>query len=234
MISPPTTPDRRRPSEAKLIVWVLLAAVVVAGVIAVVAARASSPAAAPQDTAQDTAQDAGQLVRENSQVLSQAPDEQAVLVEFLDYECESCRAAYPFLEELRADYSENVTFVHRHFPLPGHRNAMNAAVAAEAAAQQGAYEAMYQRLFKTQTEWGESGQDQSADFRGFAEDLDLKMAAYDAAVADPATQQRVRLDAADGAALGVGGTPTFFLDGQLLDPESLDDFRAAVDAAATD
>lgn len=231
MITPSSSSTgRRKPSEAKIIVWVLLVAVVVAGVIALFAARASSPAAAPQEAVED----AGQLVRENSRVLSQAPEEQAVLVEFLDYECESCRAAYPFIEDLRADYAENVTFVHRYFPLPGHRNSMNAAVAVEAAAQQGAYEPMYQRMFETQTEWGESAEDKSTVFRGFAEDLDLDMAAYDAAVADPATQQRVQQDVADGAALGVSGTPTFFLDGQVLDPESLEEFRAAVDTAATE
>ena len=223
----PTT-GRRKSSQAKIIVWVVLAAVVAAAVIAFLVARSNSTAAAPED--------AGQVVRENSRVLSKAPDEQAVLVEFLDYdyECESCRAAYPFIEELRGEYAETVTFVHRYFPLPGHRNSVNAAVAVEAAAQQGDYEAMYQRMYETQTQWGESGEDKSAVFRGFAEDLGLDMAAFDAAVADPATQERVELDVADGQALGVGGTPTFYLDGEVLNPESLEGFRAEVEAAATD
>nr|WP_209436378.1 thioredoxin domain-containing protein [Kocuria subflava] len=203
-----------------------MAAVVAAAVIAFLVARGSSTAAAPEDV--------GQVVRENSRVLSKAPDEQAVLVEFLDYECESCRAAYPFIEELRTDYADTVTFVHRYFPLPGHRNSMNAAVAVEAAAQQGKYEAMYQRMYETQAQWGESAEDKSAVFRGFAQDLGLDMAAFDAAVADPATQERVELDVADGEALGVGGTPTFYLDGEVLNPESLEQFRAAVEAAATD
>ena len=221
----PTTGQRKAP-KAKIIVWVVLAAVVAATIIAFLVARSSSTAAAPED--------AGQVVRENSRVLSKAPDEQAVLVEFLDYECESCRAAYPFIEELRGEYADTVTFVHRYFPLPGHRNSMNAAVAVEAAAQQGAYEPMYQRMYETQTQWGESGEDKSAVFRGFAEDLDLDLAAFDAAVADPATQERIELDVADGQALGVGGTPTFYLDGEILNPDSLEQFRAEVDAAATD
>ncbi|MFF0905489.1 UNVERIFIED_CONTAM: thioredoxin domain-containing protein [Kocuria sp. CPCC 205316] len=221
----PATGQRKSP-KAKIIVWVVLAAVVAAAAIAFLTARGSSTAAAPED--------AGQVVRENSRVLSKAPNEHAVLVEFLDYECESCRAAHPFIEELRGEYADTVTFVHRYFPLPGHRNSMNAAVSVEAAAQQGAYEAMYQRMYETQTQWGESGEDKSAVFRGFAEDLGLDMAAYDAAVADPATQERVELDVADGEALGVGGTPTFFLDGEVLNPESLEQFRAEVAAAATD
>ena len=225
-MSTSTNTPKKTSAKPKILVWILLAAVVAAAVIAFFTARGTSTAAAPED--------AGQVVRENSRVLSQAPDEQAVLVEFLDYECEGCRAAYPVIEELRAEYGDTVTFVHRYFPLPGHRNSMNAALAVEAAAQQGQYEAMYQRMFETQEQWGESAEDQSAVFRGFAEDLGLDMAAFDAAVADPATQERIELDVADGEALGVGGTPTFFLDGEVLNPESLEGFRDAVETAATD
>lgn len=153
-------------------------------------------------------------------------------MEFLDFECEACGAAYPFVEELRAEYSENVTFVQRYFPLPGHLNSMNAAVAVESAAQQDAYEPMYKKMFDTQAQWGESADNKSALFRTYAEDLGLDMAAYDAAVADPATEERVKLDVNDGKALGVTGTPTFFLDGKMLNVQTLEQFRAAVEATA--
>jgi len=232
--------------KAKTIVWVVLAAVVVAGVIAGVvavgAARNATPDAAATQAGQNaaqgsgptTAEEAGELVvRPNSRVLSKAPNEQAVLVEFLDFECEGCGAAYPVVEELRAEYADTVTFVTRYFPLPGHRNAMPAAVAVEAAAQQGEYEAMYQRMFETQAQWGEATEDKSPVFRGYAEELGLDMAAYDKAVADPATRARVEADVADGIALGVQGTPTFFLDGEMLTLTSLEQFRAEVDAAAS-
>ena len=84
---------------------------------------------------------------------------------------------------------------------------------------------MYQRMFETQAQWGESAEDQSAVFRGFAEDLGLDMAAYDAAVADPATTERVQLDVADGKALGVQGTPTFFLNGEQMSYSSVEAFQ---------
>jgi predicted DsbA family dithiol-disulfide isomerase len=99
--------------------------------------------------------------------------------------------------------------VARYFPLPGHANALNAAVAAEAAAQQGAFEAMYQEMYETQTQWGEQQDSKATLFRSFAQELGLDMAAYDAAVADPATLERVLSDRDDGLALGVEGTPTF-------------------------
>jgi protein-disulfide isomerase len=220
----PTTP--RRPGRAKTVFWILLGVVALGVVIGVLVARGASTTAAPDE--------AGQLVRENSRVLAQAPEEQAVLVEFLDYECEACAAAYPFIEDLRAEYSDTLTVVHRYFPLPGHPNSVTAAIAVEAAAQQGAYEPMYQKMFATQAQWSHHQQDQSPVFRGYAEDLGLDLAAYDAAVVDPGTRQRIDLDVADGQALGVTGTPSFYLDGKPLQPDSLEEFTAAVDAAARD
>ena len=76
------------------------------------------------------------------------------LVEFLDFECESCRAAYPVVEDLRTKYAGKVDFVVRYFPIPSHANAVNAAVAVEAAAQQGKFEDMYKRMYDTQTDVG--------------------------------------------------------------------------------
>ena len=132
-----------------------------------------------------------------------------------------------------AEYADTVTFVHRYFPLPGHPNSVTAAIAVEAAAQQGAYESMYQKMFETQTELSHTTEDRSPVFRAYAEELGLDMAAYDAAVADPATRARIEADVADGVALGVQGTPTFFLDGQVLTLNTLEQFRAEVDAAAS-
>jgi protein-disulfide isomerase len=59
----------------------------------------------------------------------------------------------------------------------------------------------------------------------------LDMAAYDRAIADPATLERVLADKRDGEAAGVQGTPTFFLNGVQLRLRSGDDLRAAIDLA---
>lgn len=154
------------------------------------------------------------VAREDSHRLSVADDEQVVLVEFLDFECESCAAAYPYIEELRTEYSDRVTFIARYFPLDGHANSKNAAVAVEAAAQQGAFEGMYKLMYETQLEWGERQDSEAARFREYATQLGLDLALYDAAVSDPRTLDRVLSDRDDGIALGVTGTPTFFIDGK--------------------
>ena len=177
---------------------------------------------------------AGRLVRADSHRLDEAADGKVTLVEFLDFECESCRAAYPLVEQLRKDYAGKVTFVIRYFPIQSHFNATNAALAVEAAAQQGTLEPMYQRMYDTQAEWGEKQTSEAARFRADALILGLDMNAYDAAIKDPQTLARVEKDRQDGLALGVQGTPTFFLNGKQLLPESAEDFRAQIDAALAD
>jgi protein-disulfide isomerase len=214
----------------------LTVVLVAAGVLALLLLlnRPSTPEPAAQESAPaDRVVPSELLVRENSHRLSTAADGRVTFVEFLDFECEACRAAYPAIEQLRSEYGDRVTFVARYFPIPSHFNAENAAVAVEAAAQQGRFEAMYQRMFDTQSTWGEQQVSQAPLFRQFAADLGLDMAAYDRAVADPATLERVRADQRDGQAAGVQGTPTFFLDGIRIEPQSIDDLRAAIDHELT-
>lgn len=173
----------------------------------------------------------GQVVRENSHRLNDAPDAAVTFVEFLDFECEGCRAAYPIVEQLRAEYGDRVEFVLRYFPLGGHFNGERAARAVEAAAQQGQLEPMYHKMYETQAQWGEKRTPADDVFRGFASELGLEMAAFDEAYNDPATLQRIRLDTNDGEALGVQGTPTFFVNGDQVPVRSPDDLRNAIENA---
>lgn len=105
---------------------------------------------------------------------------------------------------------------------------MNAALAVEAAAQQGKFTQMLDLMYETQADWGEASESKADVFRGFAEDLDLDLAAYDAAITDPETKNRIELDVADGTALGVTGTPTFFLNDEEVLATTLDEFRTLV------
>ncbi|MEU2204162.1 thioredoxin domain-containing protein [Microbacterium oleivorans] len=174
-----------------------------------------------------------QLVRENSHVLDDGGEGAVTVVEFLDFECEACGSFYPIVEDLREQFAGEITYVVRYFPLPGHFNSKNAAIAAEAAAQQDRFEDMYHRLFDSQAEWGEAQESRADLFRGFAEELGLDMATYDAAVADPSTSERVDLDFEEGRALGVSSTPTFFVDGELAELQEWDDLENLIQAAVS-
>ncbi|MFF5757482.1 DsbA family protein [Streptomyces longwoodensis] len=169
-------------------------------------------------------------VRASSHRLTEPKKSELTIVEFLDFECEGCGAMYPVVEKLREEYGDRVTFVARYFPMPGHRNGELAARTAEAAARQGKFEEMYNKLFTTQKEWGES-QDWKEDvFRDYARQLGLDMNRFDADLADPKVAGRVQDDQSDGLGLGVQGTPTFFVDGtRIQTPNSYQAFKALID-----
>ena len=171
------------------------------------------------------------IVRADSHVVQQGDEGAPVLVEFLDFECEACAGLYPVVEDLRAEHGTDLTYVVRYFPLPSHPNSRQAAHAAEAAARQGEFEAMYQRLFETQTAWSHHQDDQSAVFRGYAEELGLDLAQYDRDVASDEVADRVEADFQDALDLGLGGTPSLFLDGALFQPRTIADIQDAVDRA---
>ncbi|MEV6171835.1 thioredoxin domain-containing protein [Streptomyces sp. NPDC051954] len=169
-------------------------------------------------------------VRESSHRLTEPKKSELTIVEFLDFECEGCGAMYPVVEKLREEYGDRVTFVARYFPMPGHRNGELAARTAEAAARQGKFEEMYNKLFTTQKEWGESQDWKEDAFRGYANQLGLDMDRFDADLADPEVAGRVQDDQRDGLGLGVQGTPTFFVDGEMIRiPDSYEAFKALID-----
>ncbi|MDQ5974567.1 MAG: hypothetical protein QG661_1776 [Actinomycetota bacterium] len=212
-------------------------AVVAIGVIVALAMWGSGTSPTTSDNASvspaapaDAADVAPAVVRDSSHILGDPADGSVTLVEFLDFECESCKAMYPFVEALREEYSGRVRFVARYFPIPSHANAVNAALAVEAASQQGSFEDMYSRMYESQEQWGEQQDSKAGLFREWAQEFGLDLAAFDAAVADPANLERIELDRQDGLALGVEGTPTFFLNGVKIQPETGQEFVELIDA----
>lgn len=216
----------KTPVKATLIAIAAAIALALVAIVYAMSQRASEPTP-PEGEKQQT-------VRTDSHVLDDGGPDAVTVVEFLDFECEACAAFYPIVEDLREQHAGDITYVVRYFPLPGHINSTQAALAAEAAAEQDRFEDMYHRLFETQAQWGEQSEETPEVFRGFAADLGLDMAAYDAAVADPATLARVRADKDDGEQLGVRSTPSFFIDGEPVVLEAWGDLEAAIEKAVND
>ena len=152
----------------------------------------------------------------------------ATLVEFLDPECEACRAAYPIVKQLLADYDGRLRLVVRY--VPGHGNSALAAAAVEEAGRQGRYWEALEYFFEQQPEWGEQQQPQTEAFLRYGTTLGLDVEKLRAALASP-DLRKVERDAADAQALGVRGTPTFFVDGKMVQELSEQALRAAIDEA---
>jgi protein-disulfide isomerase len=133
------------------------------------------------------------------------PDAPISLVEYGDFECPYCGAAAPVLRALIDGSDGRVRLVYRHFPLfTKHPFALTAALAAEAAG--GRFWAMHDLLYAHQTRLAD------ADLAGYAAQLGVGAVVGEAAQPFRAA---VEADYALGAADGVRGTPTLFVDGRL-------------------
>ena len=131
------------------------------------------------------------------------------LVEFGDFECPYCRDAVPSLKRVLARLDGRVRLRFRHFPIPArHPHAEHAAHAAEAAALQDRFWEMHDVLF-AHPEALEDG-----DLVGYARELGLDVARFEADLRSPEVAERVAADRAAGVAAGVTGTPAFFVDGE--------------------
>jgi peroxiredoxin len=143
----------------------------------------------------------------------QGPANAAVtLVEYGDYECPYCGAAYPIVKELQKLLGQQLRFVYRHFPLSSvHPHARHAAEAAEAAAAQGKFWDMHDLLFEHQKMLDEDHLAQ------YAKPLNLDIERFQRELALHVYAHRVSEDAESGRHSRVSGTPTFFINGRRHD-----------------
>ena len=134
------------------------------------------------------------------------------LVEYGDFECPSCRKAWPMVKELQGRLGADLRFVFRHFPLTKiHPNAEHAAEAAEAAGAQGAFWPMHDRLFERQFALEDD------NLIEYATDLGLDADRMRVALESGTYRPRVKEDVFSGLKSGVNGTPTFFINGDRYD-----------------
>ena len=130
----------------------------------------------------------------------------------------------PILAELKQEYGDDLRLVFRHLPLGGNPESRRLAEVAAAAGEQGRFWAMHERLFAA-----EGSLDRPA-IEAIARDIGLDVPRFRAALDRRRLAAEVSRDAADGARLGVTGTPTFFINGTPVvgaAPSAM--FRALID-----
>jgi protein-disulfide isomerase len=135
-------------------------------------------------------------------------DALVTIVEFSDFQCPYCARQAPILAHARAKYGDAVRIIYRDMPV--HRDALFAAEAGVAAAEQGKFWAFHDQVF------GHFGHVTRADLDGFAKAIGLDMAEFDSALDTRRYHDAVLAEYAAAEALGVDGTPTMFINGQPL------------------
>lgn len=156
------------------------------------------------------------------------------LVEYADYQCTYCEDYYPILKQVQQKYNDQIFFQFRNFPLVNaHANAFSAARAAEAAALQNKFWEMHDALYASGNwnVWTVSS-DPSSIYELYASQIGLNLAQFKTDFASSKVNDLINADMAAGTKLGLGGTPTYYLDGKLVTmAPTVAAFEKVIDAA---
>jgi len=155
------------------------------------------------------------------------------VTEYSDFECPFCASfatvQMPVIrEQLLAPAKLRWRF--RDFPLPSHKYSRYAALAAQCAGEQGKFWEMHDQLFNNH-QWAQTGKNPRSLFRDFARAIGLDLDKYDACLDGQRYAARLDASVQEGEALGVRGTPSFFVNGRPFTGRATsDDFKALVDS----
>lgn len=152
------------------------------------------------------------------------PGAKVTILEFTDYECPFCATGSHTMKALLAAYPKDVRYQVIHSPLPFHKQAPLAARAALAAAQQGKYWEMHDRLF------AHTNQLARADLERHARGLGLDLARFRSDLDGPTVDRLMEIDEATTSSVRTSATPTYFLNGRLINgARSLAEMKARVE-----
>lgn len=155
------------------------------------------------------------------------------LVVYEDFGCPACAAFAPIVDEVVDIYSDQIVYQFKHYPIPSSTNSFAAHRAAEAAGNQGKFFEMYDLLFPRQQQWAQADSARSI-FETYAQEIELDIAQFNEDFEAESTNSTINADKQEGIDAGVTGTPSFFLNGQLLDNneiQTVDSFSQKIEEA---
>jgi protein-disulfide isomerase len=152
------------------------------------------------------------------------PNAPITIVEYSDFQCPYCARVNPTLEQVMKTYGDKVKIVFKDFPLPNHPQAPKAAEAAHCAGEQGKFWELHDRMFANQQAL------QVPNIKEYATAVGLDMNAFSQCLDSGKHAARVTENLRTGEALGVGSTPTLYINGRpVVGAQSFDYFKAVID-----
>jgi protein-disulfide isomerase len=151
-------------------------------------------------------------------------DAKLTVVLFSDFECPFCGRVEPSLKQLEQAFPGQVRIVWKHQPLPMHGRAIPAALAAEAAREQGRFWQMHEAIFADQKALDD------ATLRRHAKAIGLDVRRFEQSVAAKRGEARIAEDQKLAQAVGATGTPTMFFNcRQVVGARPFEQLRAAAE-----
>lgn len=135
---------------------------------------------------------------------------EVVLIEFSDFQCPFCKNALPIIEEILEEYEGEIAVYYRNFPLTMHENSFIAAEAVECANEQGKFWEYHDILFENQKNLNKE------NLKLYAQELGLDENQFNDCLDARKFKQDIERDISDGKAMGIGGTPAFFINGRKI------------------
>jgi predicted DsbA family dithiol-disulfide isomerase len=149
---------------------------------------------------------------------------QVHIVEFSDFQCGYCARAAETVEKVVEAYGDKVSFEYRHFPLDFHDRAHRAAEASECARELGNFWGYHDKLFAQSQGFTEEA------LRAYATELELDGAKFDECLSSGRNKAVVDADMEAGAAVGMSGTPGFYVNGRVISgAQPFEAFKEVID-----
>ena len=160
----------------------------------------------------------------------QGPEDAPVtIVEFSDFQCPFCSRVEGTMNQIHQTYGDKVRVAWKNNPLPFHEHAMDAALAAVAAAEQGKFWEMHGVLFKNQQALDKPSLEK------YATELGLDMNKWKATIASDKAKAKIQEDMKLAEQMGARGTPSFFINGKAFrGAQPFDNFKTIIDASLKD
>jgi len=163
----------------------------------------------------DTTEIISQIIKKNTHVLGNQ-DSTVAITMFADFECPYCNEAFPVINKLINEYKDKVKFSFHHFPLTEHKNALQAALALEAAGKQNKYWDMYNLLIEGYKSQGAKAL-ANEQILQYAEKIGLDMTVFQNDLNEQKGLNIIQEDLDNGKKLGIKGIPTVYISNQKLE-----------------
>ena len=137
-------------------------------------------------------------------------DAPVTMIVFSDFECPFCARAYETFVEVEETYGDSLQIIFKNYPLSFHQYAQKAAEAGECANDQGMFWEMHDMMFEN------AGALTVDDLKSYASAIGLDTDTFNACLDSDEKADEVTADMNEGIALGISGTPTFIINGEML------------------
>jgi len=150
-----------------------------------------------------------------------AEDAKVTIVEYSSFSCGYCNRVRGTLDKILETYPDDVKIVYKHFNRGG--TDIKTAQATECANDQGKFWEMHDAIF----DGGSSG-----DLSAYAKSIGLDVTEFEDCLSSEKYKEKVGQSTAEARSLGVGGTPSFFVNGKSVEgAQPFENFKKVIDAA---